>query len=139
MIIQTEQDMERLGERIGAKLKGGEIIELIGDVGAGKTTLTHGIARGLGIHETVQSPSFTISCRYAARNGLTLNHYDFYRLPDAGIMALELSETLTDPKAVTVIEWGETVQNCLPPDHIVIDIDYLPNQGRKVEMKNFSC
>lgn len=114
--------MQSFGEYIGGLLRGGEVIELVGDVGAGKTTLVRGIARGLGISETVQSPSFTISRVYDARDGLRLTHYDFYRLEQPGIMADELADTLQDNKTVTVLEWGETVKNILPIDRLTITI-----------------
>jgi tRNA threonylcarbamoyladenosine biosynthesis protein TsaE len=109
-------------EQIGRQLMGGEVIELIGDVGAGKTTFTKGLAKGLGINEVIQSPTFTISREYDARDGLRLSHYDFYRLPDAGIMADELHETVTDPRSVTVVEWAEVVDNVLPEKRITLRI-----------------
>tara|TARA_B100001245_G_scaffold152621_1_gene114290 strand:+ start:9589 stop:10026 length:438 start_codon:yes stop_codon:yes gene_type:complete len=114
--------MQSFGEYIGGLLRGGEVIELVGDVGAGKTTLVRGIARGFGIGETIQSPSFTISRVYDARDGLWLTHYDFYRLEQPGIMADELADTLQDNKTVTILEWGETVKNILPIDRLTITI-----------------
>lgn len=134
MIIQTADEMEQLGQRIGQHLRGGEAIELIGDVGAGKTTFTRGLARGLGITDNITSPSFTISCNYNGRDGLTLRHYDFYRLTDAGIMSMELAEATTDPHGVTIVEWGDSIRGILPTDHITIRINYLPNQGRQVDI-----
>ena len=119
--VKSEQEMRALGEKLGGLLKGGEVIELVGDVGAGKTTFTKGLAVGLGIDEDVQSPSFTISRVYDARDGLLLSHYDFYRLSDAGIMASELKETTQDPKAVTVIEWADIVDGVLPETRLLIE------------------
>ena len=119
--------MKALGERLGARLKGGEVIELIGDVGAGKTTLVKGIGKGLQVDDEVQSPSFTISRVYDARDGLELHHYDFYRLTDAGVMAYELAESIADPKTVTVVEWAETVQAVLPETRIGIRLKYSPD------------
>ena len=74
-IIKSTTDMIDFGAKLGAELRGGEVIELIGDVGAGKTTFTKGLAKGLAIAETVQSPSFTISLVYDGR--LEIVHYDF--------------------------------------------------------------
>jgi len=119
--VKSEQEMRALGEKLGGLLKGGEVIELVGDVGAGKTTFTKGLAVGLGIDEDVQSPSFTISRVYDARDGLLLSHYDFYRLSDAGIMANELKETTQDPTAVTVIEWADIVDGVLPETRLLIE------------------
>ena len=131
--VHSEDEMKQLGERIGSLLGGGEIIELVGDVGAGKTTLTKGIARGLGVDEDVQSPSFTISRVYDARDGLILSHYDFYRLHDAGIMADELHETLHDPKSITIIEWAEIVGGVLPDDNLRVQIVSPTESSRRIE------
>lgn len=114
--------MKAFGEKLGAVLVGGEIIELVGDVGAGKTTLTKGIAAGMGVDEDVQSPSFTISRVYDTPSNLHLSHYDFYRLHDAGIMADELHETLHDASTVTIIEWAEIVAGVLPEDRLSVHI-----------------
>lgn len=135
MLIKSDSEMRAFGTKIGQSLRGGEIFELIGDVGAGKTTFVKGLAVGLEIDDDVQSPSFTINRRYDGRDGLTLSHYDFYRLNDAGIMSMEISESLNDPKIITVVEWGESVQDVLPADQIIVRIDYLPDEGRDVELQ----
>ena len=135
MLIKSDATMRAFGTKIGQSLRGGEIFELIGDVGAGKTTFVKGLAVGLEIDDDVQSPSFTINRRYDGRDGLTLSHYDFYRLNDAGIMSMEISESLNDPKIITVVEWGESVQDVLPADRIIVRIDYLPDEGRDVELQ----
>ena len=83
MKIDNEARMKQLGEAIGRSVSGSEVLELVGDIGAGKTTLTKGIARALGIIEPVQSPTFTISRVYDSPKGLRLAHYDFYRLSEA--------------------------------------------------------
>lgn len=132
--VQSEKEMKALGSRLGALLNGGEIIELIGDVGAGKTTLAKGIAAGLGVDEDVQSPSFTISRVYETASGLKLAHYDFYRLQDAGIMAAELHETLSDSHSVTLIEWAEIVGGVLPADRLSISIVSPSETAREVTL-----
>jgi tRNA threonylcarbamoyladenosine biosynthesis protein TsaE len=120
--INSEAEMSAFGVRLGSILTGGEVLELVGDVGAGKTTLTKGIALGLGVDEDVQSPSFTISCIYEGRDDLHVAHYDFYRLQDAGIMGNELAETIHDPNTVTILEWGGIVDGILPVDRMTITI-----------------
>ena len=74
--IRTVDDLVNFGAKIGGLLLGSETLELIGDIGAGKTTLTKGLARGLQIEDEIQSPTFTISRNYEAPNGLRLAHYD---------------------------------------------------------------
>ena len=124
--------MKEFGRTIGAALRGGEVLELIGDVGTGKTTLTKGLAEGLAISEPVQSPTFTISRVYAARDGLHLHHYDFYRLGEAGIMAEDVNEVMHDPAAVTVIEWSGAVSDVLPTDRLQISIQATDENERNV-------
>ncbi len=110
------------GECIGRCLSGGECIVLVGDIGAGKTTITKGIARGLAVVDDIQSPTFTISRVYDGRDSIRLVHYDFYRLSDPGLMKIELAESLTDPHVVTVIEWAQDVSHILPEDHLTIAV-----------------
>ena len=124
--------MKEFGRTIGAALRGGEVLELIGDVGTGKTTRTKGLAEGLAISEPVQSPTFTISRVYAARDGLHLHHYDFYRLGEAGIMAEDVNEVMHDPVAVTVIEWSGAVSDVLPADRLQISIHATDENERNV-------
>jgi tRNA threonylcarbamoyladenosine biosynthesis protein TsaE len=136
MIIEvfSEDEMKTFGARLGALFVGGEVIELVGDVGAGKTTLTKGIAAGLAVTEDVQSPSFTISRVYDGRDNLILSHYDFYRLADAGIMANELQETLGDSQTVTILEWGGVVEGILPSDRLTIQIESPTENSRRLSI-----
>jgi tRNA threonylcarbamoyladenosine biosynthesis protein TsaE len=136
MILEAknEDEMIRIGQKLGAILNGGEVIELIGDVGSGKTTLVKGIAIGLDISDIIHSPSFSINCTYDARNGLTLSHYDFYRLNNPGIMTDELCETLNDKGTITVIEWSEIIQGVLPADRLSINIVAQNEDSRRLEL-----
>lgn len=132
--ILSESDLQAFGERIGRSLKGGEVFELIGDVGAGKTTLTKAIARGMGIDGPIQSPTFTISNKYETADGKTLAHYDFYRLDGPGIMKAELEESVNSPDTVVVIEWGGIVTGVLPKDHLRIEIVPIDSDTRRLEV-----
>ena len=136
MIIEvaSEDASKSFGAKLGGFLRGGEIIELVGDVGAGKTALTKGIAAGMKIEETIQSPSFTISRVYEAPNELRLAHYDFYRLHDAGIMTDELQETIRDQATVTIIEWAGIVEGVLPDDRLTITITSPTETDRRMEI-----
>lgn len=134
LVIASSLAMQRLGQVIGRSLKGGEVIELVGDIGAGKTTLTKGIAEGLDIAEPVQSPTFTISRVYQSPRGLTLAHYDFYRLGEAGIMAEEIREVTMQPQTVTVVEWAGAVEQVLPADRLTVEIIAIDEQSRRVTL-----
>ena len=131
MRIDNEARMKQLGEAIGQSLSGGEVLELVGDIGAGKTTLTKGIARALWINEPVQSPTFTISRVYDSPKGLRLAHYDFYRLGEAGIMGDEIREAMDDDSVV--VEWAGAVDDDLPKDRLVIKITTISEEERLVE------
>lgn len=123
MIEITSSDaMQQFGEKLGREVHGGDVIELVGDVGAGKTTLVKGIAKAMGVTDDVQSPSFTINRVYDAADGRVLSHYDFYRLSDPGIMATELHETMYRTDTITVIEWADAVEQVLPEDRTTITI-----------------
>ena len=124
--------MKQLGEAIGRSVSGGEVLELVGDIGAGKTTLTKGIARALGINEPVQSPTFTISRVYDSPKGLRLAHYDFYRLGEAGIMGDEIREA-ADDDSVIIVEWAGAVDDDLPKDRLVVKITTISEEERLVE------
>lgn len=133
--ITSESDMKAFGGRLATKLAshpGSKVLELIGDVGAGKTTLVKGLATGLGVTEDVSSPSFTISRVYDAMKGVSLYHYDFYRLTDAGILRDELAEVLYDPDVITVIEWAEIVEDVLPDPHVRLTIRATGETTREV-------
>jgi len=128
--------MQQFGEQLGRLLKGGEVIELVGDVGAGKTTLVRGVARGMGVDEAVQSPSFTISRLYDAPDQRRLVHYDFYRLADAGIMQNELADTIATSGTAVVIEWAGTVEQVLPADRLVVTITPTGDTVRQLSLKS---
>ena len=134
MLIRSEQEMLQFGRQFAKKLQAPTVIELLGDVGAGKTTFTRGLAEGLGVQEPLSSPSFTISRRYSGE-GRQLVHYDFYRLADPGIMSAELQETIAAPDTITVVEWGESVRGLLPKERYTIEIKYLSEHEREVTVR----
>ena len=134
MIIKSEQEMLDFGKNFAKSLKS-HVVELIGDVGAGKTTFTRGLAEGLDIKEPITSPSFTISKSYPLPNHKGhLIHYDFYRLPDPGLMLDDLRENLENPDNVIVIEWGKSIENTLPKNHTKIEIKYNENNTREISL-----
>jgi len=130
--VTSELAMKKLGASVGQLLRGGEVIELIGDVGAGKTTFVKGLAKGMGIDDTVQSPSFTITQVYETEDNLRLHHYDFYRLKSAGIMENELDESIHDTRSVTVIEWADSVKDVLPNNRLIISITAPTDTTRRL-------
>ncbi|HVX24331.1 MAG TPA: tRNA (adenosine(37)-N6)-threonylcarbamoyltransferase complex ATPase subunit type 1 TsaE [Candidatus Saccharimonadales bacterium] len=112
-------------------MRGGETIELISDLGGGKTAFVRGLTEGLGSHDTVTSPSFTLRNEYRAGDH-TLYHFDFYRLHEPGILRDELAELLTDPKAVVAVEWADVVADVLPPQRITVHLKVTGEESRNL-------
>jgi len=126
--LYSAKETETLAYSIGQKLQGGECIELVSDLGGGKTTFTRGLVRGIGSLDNVSSPTFTIGKQYKS-GVITCYHYDFYRLQDPGLLAEELAEALEDDKGVIVVEWAESVAHVLPDDRIIIMFERMADNS----------
>ena len=113
---RSESETEGIGRRLGSALPAARVVALRGDLGAGKTVLTRGIARGMGIGEPVTSPTFTIVQEYACPDGRWLYHLDMYRIdgPESAL-AFGIEEYLFTPDAITVVEWPERIAELLDP------------------------
>lgn len=135
-VVTTVEETYKIGELIGALVNSGDIICLIGDLGTGKTHLTKGIAKGLGINEHVTSPTFTIVNEYTGR--LKLYHFDVYRVNDPEeIEAIGFDEYIFSD-AVSIIEWANYIEELIPPNNLTITIEKLPELGdnyRKINME----
>jgi tRNA threonylcarbamoyladenosine biosynthesis protein TsaE len=118
---------------MGERLRGGEVIELVSDVGGGKTTFVKSLAKGFGSIDNVASPSFTLSREYRAGDKI-MYHFDFYRLNDPGIVANELAEVVGDSRAVVVVEWADIVEDVLPAEHLTINIKSPGDTTREFEI-----
>jgi len=110
----------QIGEQLGQLVQAGDLLLLDGDLGAGKTTLTKGLAKGLGIIGNVKSPTFTLIREY--RQGrVPLYHMDVYRLEDGGAEDLGLDEYF-DGDGVSVVEWSELIADLLPANYLRVAI-----------------
>lgn len=122
--VNSVEDTTKLGINLGKLLKSGNIVCLTGDLGTGKTHITKGIAKGLGIEDNITSPTFTIVNEY--ENGrLKLNHFDVYRVSDPDeIYAIGFDDYIFSD-AVSIIEWANYIEEILPQDflHILIEKD----------------
>lgn len=129
--INNEEIMEALGRNLGCLLQPGDIVCLSGELGAGKTTLARGIAKGLGYDGRVSSPTFTLMNVYHGR--CPVYHFDFYRLGEGELEELGLEDFL-GREGICLIEWPQAGRKLLPQDALWIDIileedDYdLPRQ-----------
>jgi tRNA threonylcarbamoyladenosine biosynthesis protein TsaE len=134
LISDDPSETFQIGRLIGETLKEGAIVALIGELGAGKTGLTQGIARGLGVEEGYQitSPTFTLINEYPGR--LHLVHLDVYRLSGSPDLSDLGYEEFFFSKSVTVIEWAERIQEVLPDKTIFIKMTYLDQNRRRIEL-----
>ena len=129
--IKNEVDTRRFGLDLAGKLKAGDIVALIGDLGTGKTTLTKYIAEGLGVTERITSPTFTIvSERHSGR--LPLYHFDVYRLESGEDMFDIGADEYFDAGGVCIIEWADQVAEVLPDETLCIFIEYGEKEGERV-------
>jgi len=117
---ETPQDTRAIGEALASLLRSGDAVALSGELGAGKTTLVQGAARGLGFSGQVVSPTFTLVREYQGR--LTLFHADVYRLERVqDVMELGFEE-MAGPGGVLFVEWGDAVEGLLPLDHLSLEL-----------------
>ena len=128
MIIKSAESMIELGEKIGEKLEPNMIITLLGDLGAGKTTITKGIAKGMGITGIINSPTFTIVQVYE-EGRLPFYHFDVYRIGDISEMDEIGFEDYVYGEGVSLIEWANLIQEILPEEYISITIEKDLEQG----------
>jgi len=118
----SEQETITLGMKFSTTLGKGDVVALFGDLGTGKTRFIKGICKGLGVHERVMSPTFTILREYAGNN-LKVYHWDFYRITSASeIDELGFEETVNSD-GVCLIEWADRVRRFLPPKRYDVHLD----------------
>jgi tRNA threonylcarbamoyladenosine biosynthesis protein TsaE len=130
---RSPEETQALGARLGKLARPGDCFLLVGKLGAGKTCLTQGIARGLGIREYAASPSFVVVRELYGK--LPLYHMDFYRLDNLEEIAdLGLDDYLYG-QGVSVVEWAEKGLSLLPPEHLLIEMSYLSDTGRRLKLK----
>jgi tRNA threonylcarbamoyladenosine biosynthesis protein TsaE len=134
--VQTArpEDTERLGERLGRAARGGELIGLVGDLGAGKTCLVRGLARGLALDpERITSPTFIVVAEH--RGGrLTLQHVDLYRLESWSADEPLLREVLWGD-GVAVVEWFDRLGDAAGAEFLRVSIDFDAGEGRRVRLE----
>ena len=127
----------KIAGQLGLNCRGGEVFLLKSDLGGGKTTFVKGLAKGLGSSDQVGSPTYTINRVYACAQGRELQHFDFYRLNEAGIVENELAEVINEPKTITAIEWGDIVEDGLPPKRVTITLERQAS-GEEARLVTFS-
>ncbi len=131
LISESPVQTQSLGERLGRLLQPGDALLLQGELGAGKTCLTQGIARGLGVAEAVCSPTFILVGQYNGR--LRIYHADLYRLEDPREVAdLDLDRSSED--GVLIVEWPERAPEWLPREHLLVTIEHTGPNSRRIRL-----
>lgn len=115
------------------------MIELASDLGGGKTVLARGLAEGLGFTGEVTSPTFTISRAYLLPSGKELHHFDFYRLEQNDIVAVELADVAGDPDTITVIEWAGQVGESLPAERLRVSLVAINESEREILVESLGA
>lgn len=122
----------KVAEKVAAQLKPGDIIELSGDVGAGKTTFVKGLALGLNSKDPVSSPSFALKNVYQGR--LKLYHFDLYRLEESGLIMHEIEESIQDHNSIVAIEWAGIAESVLPAKRISVEFSLTGEHSRRLKL-----
>ncbi|MBM6955394.1 tRNA (adenosine(37)-N6)-threonylcarbamoyltransferase complex ATPase subunit type 1 TsaE [Limosilactobacillus coleohominis] len=130
LTLNNSNETIALGERMAADLRPGDVVVLNGDLGAGKTTFTKGIAKGLGIKEIIKSPTFTIIHEYQDGR-IPLYHMDAYRLENGGAEDLGLDEYF-DGDGVSVVEWAQFAEDELPDEFLAITFKRTDDESKRI-------
>ncbi|MGQ9628727.1 MAG: tRNA (adenosine(37)-N6)-threonylcarbamoyltransferase complex ATPase subunit type 1 TsaE [bacterium] len=127
IISRSPEETLSIGERIGQALAPGDILALEGDLGTGKTVLTKGIAKGLGVdsEDVVTSPTFTLINEYRGRGGLPIYHFDIYRLDGPRDLVDLGYEEYFYGEGVTIIEWADKIAPLIPPSAFRIELSFV--------------
>ena len=129
----SPEETQDFGARLGQLAQPGDVFLLVGELGAGKTCLAQGIARGLGIKEYAASPSFVVVRQLYGR--LPLYHMDFYRLDNLEEIADLGLDDYFYGQGVSVVEWADKGLSLLPPEHLLVEMSYVSDTGRRLKLK----
>lgn len=135
LAVETENvgQTRALGQRLGAELRPGDVLALVGDLGTGKTAFVQGLAAGLGIQATITSPTFVLISRYEAPDGRILQHADCYRLSNAPAEMWDIGLTdLFGGDDIVVIEWADRISALLPDERLDITFTYVDENRRRL-------
>lgn len=134
-ITKSEKETLTLAKKFAAKLKGGEVIGLVGDLGAGKTAFVRGVAKSLGIKNRITSPTFVLMKNYKVKHDKIkmFVHIDAYRLKtDRDLEAIGAKEYFGRPDTIVFIEWADMVKKILPKKTIFIKFKHLITNNRSI-------
>ena len=134
--VHNEEEMQKLGRDLASVLAEDDVVYLLGELGAGKTTLVRGVARGLGYPGRVTSPTFTLMNIYATDP--LIYHFDFYRLENSDMEDLGLDDYL-ECGGISLLEWPQVGQELLPQEALWLEIELIDNDYERSRMVNISA
>ena len=136
MISKSVEDTIAIGAKLARQLRPGDVVALTGDLGSGKTVLTKGIAKGLGVKHVryVNSPTFVIVKEYRGR--IPLHHFDLYRLDHPGVVDSENFEEYFYADGVTVVEWADKIMGLLPARRVEVKLSVAGEGKREIKIRN---
>jgi tRNA threonylcarbamoyladenosine biosynthesis protein TsaE len=136
-ISASAAETEAAGARLAGKIQPGDVLALVGDLGAGKTQFVKGLAKGLGSKEVVTSPTFTLVHEYQGSR-LPIYHFDFYRIESlAALRAIGFDEIVFG-KGVSVIEWADRFAEAIPPQGRWIKFEIVSEDQRRIDLSTFA-
>jgi tRNA threonylcarbamoyladenosine biosynthesis protein TsaE len=135
ILSRSALETKKIGEKLGRRLKAGDVVTLSGELGAGKTTLVQGIAKGLGVKQSkdVSSPTFMLIHEYQGRE--KIYHMDWYRLKTVAGEDRFLAEECFSDQAITLVEWPDRGNECIPKKHVAVTMTHLSKSHRRVEVE----
>ncbi|MDQ1283855.1 MAG: tRNA threonylcarbamoyladenosine biosynthesis protein TsaE [Patescibacteria group bacterium] len=153
-ITNSSKQTQQLGELLAGELRGGEVICLAGDLGAGKTTFTQGLLKGLGVKGPYTSPTFVIMKQYHATRNMKhetenkkllrascciihdIYHIDAYRVGAEDVLNLGWEEIVADKNNVIIVEWAERISGVIPEGSLWVRFEWVGEKERKITFKN---
>ncbi len=137
IVTHSPEETIETAKKVGALLKGGDVIAYIGGLGAGKTTFTRGLAVGMGLPDEVISPTFSLVNEY--RGKTTLYHFDMYRIMNSDELETTGFYDYMSDDNVLAIEWSENISDALPDNTIYIKLTRIDDSTREIEIDGGEC
>ncbi len=134
-ITEKFEETKKLGKLLAGELRGGEVICLSGELGAGKTTFTQGLLEGLGAEKPYTSPTFVVMKEYnPPAGGKKVYHIDAYRINEKDLLNLGWEEIVSDQNNISIIEWADRVEKIIPERAVWINFEWLDEKRRRIKI-----
>lgn len=134
LITGSAAETEEVGAELAPALRDGDVVALVGELGAGKSTFVRGLARGLFVKDVLLSPSFVLARSYEGR--IPFHHLDLYRVRSFGELSeVGLDELLPPPRGVTAVEWADRIRDRIPPGAVWVVLEHAGGDRRRITLR----